>query len=85
MWQSTLPVKVELLNQKWKRYLSSTRLGEYQIARMGRADYNEASAFLSYLASDALGGKNYHNSLYESLFEKAILADTATKRIHFYQ
>nr|AKN37917.1 Oligopeptide ABC transporter, periplasmic oligopeptide-binding protein OppA [Vibrio sp. FF_482] len=86
MWQSTLPVKVELLNQEWKSYLSSTRLGEYQIARMGWcADYNEASAFLSYLASDALGGKYYHNRFYDSLLEKASLADTTEERVHFYQ
>ncbi|MCG9579833.1 peptide ABC transporter substrate-binding protein [Vibrio europaeus] len=86
MWQSTLPVKVELLNQEWKSYLSSTRLGEYQIARMGWcADYNEASAFLSYLASDALGGKYYHNRFYDSLLEKASLADTTAERVHFYQ
>lgn len=86
MWQSVLPVSVELVNQEWKTYLSSTEAGDYQVARLGWcADYNEASSFLNYLHSDSSGGQHYQDPQFDKLLNNASNAETLANRVTMYQ
>lgn len=68
MWHHVLGIKVHLQNQEWKAYLSTMSLGDYDVARSAWcADYNDASAMLSYLESGNLGGHQFADPHYDAL------------------
>ncbi|WP_084611343.1 peptide ABC transporter substrate-binding protein [Zooshikella ganghwensis] len=78
MWQKNLKhVKVEILNQEWKTFLTNKEEGNFVVARDGwNGDYNEASTMLSTLLS--YSKQNYgrwNNKTFDQLFTKASVAD----------
>ncbi|WP_163833844.1 peptide ABC transporter substrate-binding protein [Spartinivicinus ruber] len=85
MWKQNLKhIKVNLINQEWKTFLSTKRQGQFELARYGwNGDYNEPSTMLSVMASTsgANDGK-YNNPKYDELLTKAA---TATNPTPYYQ
>ncbi|MCX4027191.1 oligopeptide ABC transporter substrate-binding protein OppA [Endozoicomonas sp. SM1973] len=73
MWKKHLGVKVRINNQEWKSFLSTTRQGNFDVARAAWiADYNEASSMLDVMISNH--GNNdgkYNNPEYDELMLNA--------------
>ena len=73
MWKKHLGVEVTLSNQEWKTFLSTTRQGNFDVARSAwTADYNEASTMLDLMISNH--GNNdgkYLNAEYDQLLLSA--------------
>lgn len=77
MWKEKLGAKVTISNLEWKTFLSEKQAGNYGIARFGwKGDYNEASTFLTLLASGS--GNNdggWSNGTYDQLLLDARSSD----------
>lgn len=73
LWKESLGVNVELVNEEWKSYLETRRLGKYQMVRARWCgDYNESSTFLNLMKSN-----NTNNwSAYKSAEYDAIMASS---------
>ncbi|WP_045859685.1 peptide ABC transporter substrate-binding protein [Teredinibacter purpureus] len=72
MWQDTLNVKANLVNQEWKVFLDTQHNMHYDISRFGWvADYRDPSNFYELLLS--YGGNNYTGWKNED-YDTAILA-----------
>ncbi|MDE1460685.1 peptide ABC transporter substrate-binding protein [Spartinivicinus poritis] len=77
MWKQNLKyVKVNLINQEWKTFLSTKRQGQFELARYGwNGDYNEPSTMLSVMASTSGANDGKYNSpQYDELLTKAATA-----------
>ncbi len=86
MWKKTLGLKVTLENQEWKTYLSSTKTGDFEVARAGWCgDYNEASTFLTLMTSDnTSAGQHWGNNDYDTLIDNAFHSTSEEERTKFY-
>lgn len=88
IWKKNLEgiVNVKLQNQEWKTFLSTRRLGDYQIARAGWcSDYNEASSFLNIFTTNSSNNQGrFSNAEYDSIIKTAYLAPTEEDRAKAY-
>ncbi|HEO71867.1 MAG TPA: peptide ABC transporter substrate-binding protein, partial [Candidatus Hydrogenedentes bacterium] len=87
MWQDTLGVEVNLLNQDWKVYLDSMNNLDYQIARSGWiGDYVDPHNFLECFVTD--NGNNrtgYSSEAYDALIAEASRTQDREQRYALYQ
>jgi oligopeptide transport system substrate-binding protein len=86
MWKKTLGLEVVLNNQEWKTYLQTKDEGNFSIARAGWCgDYNEASSFLTLMASaNTTGGQHWGNAEYDALIDKALASTSEEERTKIY-
>ena len=72
-WKETLNIDIELVNQEWKTYLSTTREHDFDIARAGWVgDYQDPNTFLDLFVTDGgLNNSDYSNPQYDNLVERA--------------
>lgn len=88
IWKKNLGnvIQVKLVNQEWKTFLSSRRLGNFEVARAGWcSDYNEASSFLNILISDSSNNRSgFASAEYDAVMQKAILTKTDLERAQYY-
>jgi len=87
MWKVALSVKVTLVNQDWKVYLSSRKNGDYDISRAGWiGDYADPNTFLDMFLT---GGGNNHsgwsNRSYDSLIARAARTIDRRDRYRLFQ
>lgn len=87
MWNETLNIQVELVNQDWKVYLSTRRTLDYNIARAGWiGDYIEPINFLECMETgNGNNNTGWSNAEYDALLAKALRARTNEERYAFYQ
>lgn len=87
MWKQALNIDVTLQNQEWKVYLSSTRTGNYQIARAAWiGDYLDPNTFLDMFVTD--GGNNktgWSDPQYDALIAKAGNTYDQQERYRYFQ
>jgi oligopeptide transport system substrate-binding protein len=86
MWKKTLGLEVVLNNQEWKTYLQTKDEGNFSVARAGWCgDYNEASSFLTLMASaNTTGGQHWGNAEYDALIDKALASTSEEERTKIY-
>lgn len=88
IWKKNLDgyVEVTMVNQEWKTFLDTRRLGNHQVSRAGWcADYNESSSFLNVLLSDSSNNRYfYNNPEFDALMKKALLVKTDDERAAVY-
>lgn len=82
MWEQNLGVKVSLINQEWKVFLTERMEGRYVVARDGWiADYNDASTFLDMFQSNhPQNNSKYKNPKYDALIKLASIEENKEKR-----
>ncbi len=87
MWQSNLPVKVEILNMEWKTMLSTVHEGNFDVARYSwTGDYNEASTFLDQLSgSNSSNDSGWKNARYDALLKQAYATQDEAARNALYR
>lgn len=86
MWKKNLGAKVVIANQEWKTFLQTLSSKNFSVARYAWiGDYNEASTFLSYFASNGLNYGGWNNADYDESLQKASLAGTEADRTKLYQ
>jgi oligopeptide transport system substrate-binding protein len=81
-------VDVTLVNQEWKTYLDTRRLGNYDIARSSWCgDYNEPSSFLNTLKTDNTNNHGkYSSAKFDSIMNQTLVEGVdATLRAKLYQ
>lgn len=82
LWKTNLGIKVTLVNQDWKVYLSTINNLDYDIARSSWiADYNDPMNFLDLFLTD--GGNNrtgWSNAQYDALLSQASHEPDVTAR-----
>ena len=80
-------LKVSMINEEWKVFISSRHAGDYQLARDGwQADYNDASSFLNLLVSNNPQNNNkYNNPKYDALILQAAKTTDLKKRQIIFQ
>lgn len=73
MWQQNLGIKVELVNQDWKVYLSREMIGDFQVSRAGWiGDYEDPNTFLDTLRPNRGNNKTgWNNFEFDNLLIKA--------------
>jgi oligopeptide transport system substrate-binding protein len=86
MWKRYLGIKVTLVNQEWKVYLSSKTKQEYDIARMGWiGDYNDPNSFLDlWLTGGGNNNTGWSSPVYDSLVLQASKTADQTVRYRFF-
>ena len=63
MWQSQLPVKVELQSMEWATYLQNKREGRYQVARaLWGGDYDDAATMLGIHTPEHSNNSSFYNN-----------------------
>lgn len=87
MWEQNLGVKVTLVNQEWKVFLTERNEGRYTVARDAWvADYNDPSTYLDlFLSHNPQNNPNYKNPKYDELIKKAAIEGNQTKRSEILQ
>lgn len=82
MWQSTLGIQIELINQEWKVYTQSRETGAFDILRASWvADYEDPSSFLDVWTSQS--GNNFTgwtSASYDQLMAQSQTAGTEASR-----
>ncbi len=88
IWKKNLAgmVEIKLINQEWKTFLDTRRLGKHQIARGGWcADYNEPSSFLNIMLSNSSNNHSFYKSAgFDAIMAKTKTAVTAQERQQIY-
>lgn len=88
MWKKNLQglVDVKLQNQEWKTFLSTRRLGHYDIARSGWCPpYNEASSALNVFMSDSSSNySGYKSKEFDEAINEAYRAKDENSRAAKY-
>ena len=85
MWSKKLGVRVGLMNQEYKTFLSNMKKGNFEVGRGGwTGDYNEASTFLEFVASWGYNQAQYKNDGYDSILKKARMATKKDDRNKLY-
>lgn len=87
MWEQNLGVKVKLVNQEWKVFLTERMEGRYQVARDGWiADYNDVSSFLDLFQSTyPQNNAKYKNPKYDALIKQASVESNKEKRQQLFE
>jgi len=82
MWQQSLGIKVDLVNQEWKVYLATRNQGNTQVFRAGWiGDYNDANTFLEIFHSKhGMNDVGYLNPEYDALLDAASVETDQSKR-----
>jgi len=83
MWQETLGIETELVNEEWKVYLETRRSKQdTQVFRAGWiGDYNDAYNFLEILHSDSgLNDSGWDNENYDQLLEASSQENDLARR-----
>ena len=82
MWQTTLGIEVELVNQDWKVYLNREMIGDFQVSRAGWiGDYEDPNTFLDTLRPNRGNNKTgWENKKYDDLLELANSTNDTEKR-----
>lgn len=85
-WQSSLGIRVELINQEWKVFTQSRQSGEFDILRGSWiADYIDPSSFLEVWTSQS--GNNFtgwSSGKYDNLISRSLATRDQSKRFsHF--
>ncbi|MBR0150300.1 MAG: peptide ABC transporter substrate-binding protein [Synergistaceae bacterium] len=85
MWKTALGVKVNLVNEEWKVFLTTKRNGDFDIAESGWAmDFPDASNLLDTMASDSQNNDSrYDNPEYDALIKKAQVEPDRLKRMNY--
>ena len=85
MWKTALGVKVNLINEEWKVFLTTKRNGDFDIAESGWAmDFPDASNLLDTMASDSQNNDSrYNNPEYDSLIKKAQIEPDRLRRMNY--
>jgi len=73
MWQQNLGIKVDLVNQDWKVYLSREKIGDFKVSRAGWiGDYEDPNTFLDLMRPDRGNNKTgWENMDYDSIVAQA--------------
>ncbi len=73
MWHSTLGVNVTLVHQEWKSFLSSRRVGNYEVARDMWIGGNDITDYLDFmfLCGSLQNDSHYCNPTYDKLISLA--------------
>lgn len=88
MWKKALGshIKVKIANQEWKTFLQTLGNKNFSVARYAWVgDYNEASTFLSYFASNGLNYGGWSSPEYDKALTDAAIEKDETKRMQYYQ
>ena len=87
MWQSTLPVKVQLVSKEWATYLQDKIEGHYQVARaLWMGDYNDAMTMLDMFTPEHANNSSfYNNPEYNTLLATARQTIDHQERNRIYQ
>lgn len=86
MWKKNLGAEVSIANQEWKTFLQTLSTKQFSVARYAwMGDYNEASTFLSYFASEGLNYGGWSNSDYDQALQQASVAKSDKERAELYQ
>ncbi len=82
MWKQALGVKVNLVNEEWKVYLSTRKQFNTQAFRAGWiGDYNDANTFLEmWLSKSGLNDTGYSSPKFDSLMKQATEEQDLAKR-----
>lgn len=82
MWEKNLGVKVNLINQEWKVFLTERMEGRYVTSRDNwYADYNDASTFLDlFKSSNPQNSSRYKNFQFDELLKQASHETNETNR-----
>jgi len=82
MWNESLGVRVELVNQDWKVYMSSIRNLDYNIGRSSwYADFLDPISFLECFESDSGNNRTgWKNEAFDTLIREARTATNDTSR-----
>ena len=86
MWQETLGIETELVNEEWKVYLETRRSKQdTQVFRAGWiGDYDDAYNFLEILHSDSgLNDSGWSNARYDELLALSALENDPEKRARY--
>lgn len=87
MWKQALNIDIATQNQEWKVFLSSTKTGDYQIARASWiGDYLDPNTFLNLFVTS--GGNNrtgWGNPAYDALITKAGASSDQSERYAYFQ
>lgn len=86
MWNESLGVRVELVNQDWKVYMSSLRNLDYNIGRSSwYADFLDPISFLECFESDSGNNRTgWKNDEYDARIRRARTAANDTSRYALY-
>ncbi|MGY3804088.1 peptide ABC transporter substrate-binding protein [Pigmentibacter ruber] len=87
MWEQNLGLKMNLVNQEWKVFLTERNEGRFITARDGwSADYNDPSTYLDlFISHNPQNNPKYKNPKYDELIQKASLETNPTKRSEILQ
>lgn len=87
MWEQNLGVKISLINQEWKVFLTERNQGRFVLARDGWvADYSDPSTFLDlFISHNPQNNPKYKNPKYDELIKKASLETNQNKRSELLQ
>jgi oligopeptide transport system substrate-binding protein len=86
MWQQELGIKVELINQEWKSFLDSRRLGNFDIARSGWNPFaNEPTDYFElFLTNGSYNQTGWGSARYDALYAEALQTLDVPKRHALY-
>ena len=86
MWKEVLGCEVTLINQEWKTYLESCKLGQFDVAREAwSADYNEGISMLDILRSHTpINDSGYANPKFDALLNTISQTLDVKKRADLY-
>ena len=87
MWEQNLGVKLSLINQEWKVFLTERNNAKFVTARDGwQADYNDPSTFLDlFLSTNPQNNPKYKNPKYDEFIKKASFEHNPEKRAQILQ
>lgn len=87
MWEQSLGVKVNLVNQEWKVFLTERMEGRYVTARDAwQADYNDASTYLDmFQTTHPQNNPKYKNQKYDALIKQASAEPNKEKRKKIFE
>ena len=73
MWQESLGIEVELVNQDWKVYLGREMVGDFQVSRAGWiGDYEDPNTFLDLMRPNRGNNKTgWEDAAYDEIMQKA--------------
>ncbi len=85
--KKNLDIAVELINQEWKTYLQSLKIGKHDIYRLGwQADYPEPHTFMNLMSEWSTNNHTFwKNKNYDSLINLALALPNGIKKKSLYQ
>ena len=87
MWNKTLNINAQLLNQEWQVYMDNQNNGNYQISRRGWiGDYVDPNSFLDMFITDGGNNKTGFSSVRydEIILQEAPAAKTREERFRLF-